>query len=38
MKPKPNFNEWVALIDNQLKEYYQKQKEESRKRFEQYYK
>jgi hypothetical protein len=37
MKPKPNFNEWVATIDRELKAYYQKQKEESKKKFEQYY-
>ena len=38
MKPKPNFNEWAVLIDKQIKAYYDKQKEESKKKFEQYYK
>lgn len=38
MKPKPNFNDWAMQIDNQLKAYYEKQKEESKKKFAQYYK
>lgn len=38
MQNEPNFNKWAANIDKQLKAYYAKQKQESKKRFKQYYK
>ncbi len=38
MKPKPNFNEWAMQIDKELKAHYEKQKQETKKKFEQYYK
>lgn len=38
MEKEITFNEWAKLIEAQLSEYYKKQKEETRKKFEQYYK
>jgi hypothetical protein len=37
MKKELNFNEWAQLINDELKAYHEKQKEETRKKFEQYY-
>jgi hypothetical protein len=38
MEKEITFNEWARLIEEQLKAYHKKQKEETRKKFEQYYK
>jgi hypothetical protein len=37
MEKEITFNEWAKLIEAQLSEYYKKQKEETQKKFAQYY-
>lgn len=37
MKKEITFNEWAKLIEEQISDYHKKKKEETRKKFAQYY-